>query len=123
MILTVKHELRLFLIALLVIHLTGCATNQKATPPTTASKDEWFAKDKLQHFTAFFLIGVLSYSIARGGEANKDDASIIGFSFSSACGIAKEINDEAKRNDWSYKDLVWDIIGGAGGVSVSNVLD
>ena len=66
---------------------------------------------------------VLSYSIARGGEASKDDASIIGFSFSSACGIAKEINDEAKRNDWSYKDLIWDIIGGAGGESVSNVLD
>ena len=66
---------------------------------------------------------MLSYSIARGGEANKDDASIIGFSFSSACGIAKEINDEAKRNDWSYKDLIWDLIGGGVGVSVSNVLD
>ncbi len=75
--------------ALLVIHLTGCAANQKATPPTTASKD------KLQHFTASFLIGVLSYSMARGGEANKDDASITGFSFSSTCDIAKEINDEA----------------------------
>ncbi len=123
MILIVKHELRLFLIALLIIHLTGCATNQKAAPPTTASKDEWFAKDKLQHFTASFLIGVLSYSIARGGEASKDDASIIGFSSASTCGIAKEINDEVKRNDWSYKDLVWDLIGGGVGVSVSNVLD
>ena len=62
-------------------------------------------------------------TIARAGEADKDDASIIAFSFSSTCGIAKEINDEVKRNDWSYKDLIWDIIGGAGGVSVSNVLD
>ena len=42
-------------------------------------------------------------TIARAGEADKDDASIIAFLFSSTCGIAKEINDEAKRNDWSYK--------------------
>ena len=54
----------------------------------------------------------MTYSIARAGEADKDDASIIGFSFSNTCGIAKETNDVVKRNDWSYsyKDLIWGFI-------------
>ena len=118
MILTAKQKYRLFLIVLLIC-FSGCTTYQKTASPHTAKKDEWFAKDKAQHFSASFLIGALTYAIARAGEAeaDKDDASIIAFSFSSTCGIAKEIND------WSYKDLIWDIIGGAGGVSVSNVLD
>ena len=37
--------------------------------------------------------------------------------------IAKEINDEIKHNGWSYKDLIWDLLGSGVGVSVSNVLD
>ena len=122
MILTAKQKYRLFLIVLLIC-FSGCTTYQKTASPHTAKKDEWFAKDKAQHFSASFLIGALTNAIARAGEADKDDASIIAFSFSSTCGIAKELNDEVKRNDWSYKDLIWDLIGGGVGVSVSNVLD
>ena len=105
MILTAKQKYGLFLLVLLIC-FSGCTAHQKTASPHTAKKDEWFAKDKAQHFSASFLIGVLTYSIARAGKANKDDASIVGFSLSSTCGIAKEINDEAKRNDWSYKDLI-----------------
>ncbi len=123
MILTAKDKFNLFLIILILIHLTGCATHQKTLPLSTTKKDEWFSKDKVKHFSVSFLIGALTYSIARGGEANKDDASIIGFSVSSTCGIAKEINDEVKHSGWSYKDLIWDFLGSGVGVSVSNVLD
>ena len=122
MILTAKQRYSLFLIVLLIC-FSGCTATQKTTSPPAAKTDEWFAKDKAQHFSASFLIGALTYSIARAGEADKDDASIIGFSFSSTCGIAKEINDEVKRNDWNYKDLIWDIIGSVAGVSISNALD
>ncbi|MEK6765382.1 MAG: hypothetical protein AABY49_04030 [Planctomycetota bacterium] len=122
MTLTAKSKHRILLTVLLIC-LSGCAANQKTTSPSTAKKDTWFAKDKAQHFSASFLIGALTYSIARAGKADKDDASIIGFSFSSTCGIAKEINDETKHNNWSYKDLVWDFLGSGVGVSVSNALD
>ena len=120
---TVKHSLRYILIIFLIIHLTGCATYQGSSPPASTRKDEWFARDKLKHFSASFLIGTAAYSAARLGDTSKDDASIVGFSLSSTCGIAKEINDEVKRDDWSYKDLIWDFIGGAAGVSLSNALD
>jgi uncharacterized protein YfiM (DUF2279 family) len=123
MFLTTTEKYRTLLIVLLLIHFIGCTTHQKTLPPSATKKDEWFAKDKVKHFSISFLIGALTYSIARGGEANKDDASIIGFSVSSACGIAKEINDEIKHNGWSYKDLVWDILGGGTAVSISNALD
>ncbi len=98
MILTARQKCTLFLIVLLIC-FSGCTAHQKTAPPSAAKTDEWFAKDKAQHFSASFLIGALTYSIARAGEADKEDASIIGFSFSSTCGIAKEINDEVKRND------------------------
>ncbi len=123
MMLTVKYRLRFFIIILLVIHLSGCVTFQESIPPASTRKDKWFAKDKLKHFSASFLIGVATYSAARWGNASKDEASIIGFSLSSTCGIAKEINDEVRRDNWSYKDLIWDFIGGGAGVSLSNVLD
>ena len=92
-----QTKIQTFSIVLLIC-FSGCTTYQKTASPHTAKKDEWFAKDKAQHFSASFLIGALTYAIARAGEAeaDKDDASIIAFSFSSTCGIAKEITDEAK---------------------------
>ncbi len=123
MFLTTTEKYRILLIALLLAHFfIGCATQQKKAP-AAIKKDEWFAKDKAEHFLISFLIGASSYSIAREGESDKDDASIIGFSFTSACGIAKEINDELENKGWSYKDLVWDILGGGAAVSISNALD
>ena len=101
MILTVKHSLKYILIVFMIIHLTGCATYQEAGSPASTRTDEWFGRDKLKHFSATFLIGAASYSTARWGDASKDDASIIGFSLSSTCGIAKEINDEVRRGEWS----------------------
>ena len=66
MILTLKHSFRLFLAALLVIHLTGCVTYQETILPASTVRDKWFAKDKLKHFTASFLIGAAAYSASRG---------------------------------------------------------
>ncbi|MBT6227505.1 MAG: hypothetical protein HOI47_12725 [Candidatus Scalindua sp.] len=123
MILTAKHSLKYIITVFLIIQLTGCSTYQEAGSPASTRKDEWFARDKLKHFSATFLIGAAAYSTARWGDASKNDASIIGFSLSSTCGMAKEINDEVRRDDWSYKDLIWDFIGGAAGVSLSNALD
>ncbi|MDP6924496.1 MAG: hypothetical protein QGI94_06895 [Candidatus Scalindua sp.] len=120
---TVKHSLRFILILFLIFNLIGCATYQEARPPASDGKDEWFASDKLKHFSASFLIGAATYSAARWGDASKDDASIIAFSFSSSLGIVKEINDEIRRDNWSYKDLIWDFMGGAAGVSLSNAVD
>ncbi|MGR3294011.1 MAG: hypothetical protein ACUZ9M_08380 [Candidatus Scalindua sp.] len=80
-------------------------------------------KGQIKAFLSFLSFGVATYSAARWGNASKDDASIIGFSLSSTCGIAKEINDEVRRDNWSYKDLLWDFIEGGAGVSLSNALD
>ena len=123
MILTTKNKYKLFFITLLLFHLTGCATQQKTLPQSTTKKNEWFAKDKAKHFLLSFFIGAITYSIAREGEAGKDDASVISIFFTSSCGVGKEIDDEFKHNGWSYKDLIWDLLGGGAAVSISNLLD
>ena len=58
MVLTAKQKYRLFLI-LLLICFSGCTAHQKTASPRAAKKDEWFAKDKAQHFSASFLIGTI----------------------------------------------------------------
>lgn len=111
------------LITCLLFYFIGCATQQKTIHTFTPKKDEWSSNDKAKHFLVSFFIGTLAYSLARAGETDKDDATIIGLSFTTACGIGKEVNDEIKRKDWSYKDLVWDIAGAASALSIANLLD
>ena len=119
----IKYSFKLLLTILRATLLTGCITYQKVLPPSAITKDAWFAKGKLKHFSVSFLIGVATYSVARWGNASKNDASIAGLSLSSTCGVAKEIDDEVRRNNWSYKDLAWDFLGSGVGVSLSNALD
>ncbi len=122
-ILVIKEKYKLFLITFLLIHFTGCATQQTTLPFSDPKKDEWFGKDKAKHFLLSFLVGAVTYTLAREGEADKDDATIIGFSFTGVCSIAKEVNDELKNKGWSYKDLVWDLIGCGTALSITNSLD
>ncbi len=123
MVFIIKYCFKLLLTILLVTLLTGCITYQKDLTPSAIIKDEWFAKDKLKHFSVSFLIGVAIYSVARWGNTSKNDASVTGLLLASTCGIAKEIDDDVRRNNWSYKDLAWDVLGGGVGVSLSNVLE
>ncbi|MEO0144967.1 MAG: hypothetical protein ABIL49_06275 [candidate division WOR-3 bacterium] len=73
------------------------------------TKDSWFSKDKFKHFFTSYII----YSFSRE-NLNKEKAISITFSI----GISKEIFDGFRKEKFSYKDLVWDILGICLGVMI-----
>ena len=76
--------------------------------------DRWFGRDKLYHFTASGIIGAGSTVIAYNNGVSEEDSVVIGVSVTFGVGASKEFYDLAiKETYWSWKDLVWDMIGGA----------
>ena len=100
------------LVAVLVVN-TGCASFRRCGPD-----DSWLGPDKASHFAATALIG--------GGvtlllDNETESAASIGWSAAVTTGIAKEVYDlRVKQTCFSWKDLVWDVIGASVGVTVAS---
>lgn len=78
--------------------------------------DPFFGKDKLYHFTGAMIIGSGVKIAAKNNGYNKNDAPVIGTSVAFTIGMGKEFYDlTVKETFWSWKDLFWDIAGGAAG--------
>jgi uncharacterized protein YfiM (DUF2279 family) len=95
---------------LLVFSTTSCSTLSYLP-----DDDPWLAKDKMYHFVAAGAIGAGSTALA--AKNGDDDVSpYIGVSVAMAFGAGKEYYDEnVKGTFWSWKDMVWDFIGGTTG--------
>ncbi len=66
------------------------------------TKDEWFSRDKFKHFFSSYII----YSFIR---ERQDKEISIPITF--AIGLSKEIYDGFRKEKFSYKDLVWNVLG------------
>lgn len=85
--------------------------------------DDWFAKDKVKHFTVSMLLATGAF-FAINSSTNEDSSSIIGgTSFSIGLGLLKEFKDLKDGKFWSNKDLVWDVMGAGVAVSVASLID
>ena len=89
---------------------SGCA----ATKPHPG--DHWFGRDKLYHFTASGVIGAGMTAVAENNRYCDSEAPVIGITVAVGVGAGKEWYDvKIKETYWSWKDMVWDVIGGAAG--------
>ena len=74
--------------------------------------DEWFGKDKFYHFTAAGVIGAGTTAVAKNNGSSECDAPVIGISVGVGFGAGKEFYDlSVKETYWSWKDMLWDLIG------------
>lgn len=77
-----------------------------------AADDEWMGTDKALHFGASLLLDTAGYWTLREGVPLKKNESLIIAGFATlSLGVAKELSDE----EFSEKDLAWDIAGIAAG--------
>jgi uncharacterized protein YfiM (DUF2279 family) len=80
---------------------------------TLKTCDRWLAWDKVEHFGVSAYLSVVSYKIYHDFYHNHKKSSLCfsgGLTFS--LGLGKEVYDEKKPSgDFSYKDLVADILG------------
>ena len=87
--------------------------------------DDWFGKDKFQHFavSAFYAAGATVIA-NRHLDMSRDDSVIFGAAVTISLGGVKEIYDHSKPNETSsLKDFLWDIGGAlAGGLAASLLL-
>jgi uncharacterized protein YfiM (DUF2279 family) len=64
--------------------------------------DAWFSKDKFKHFFTSYIIYSVFYEVE-----SKKTSSLITFSI----GLSKEIYDGFRKEKFSYKDLIYDVLG------------
>ncbi|HMP91200.1 MAG TPA: hypothetical protein PJ991_13450 [Kiritimatiellia bacterium] len=94
--------------------VSGCANFRSC-----GGGDDWWGPDKKKHFAASAAIGA-GTTLAVSTRADTADAAAIGFATATAAGAAKEWYDlNIKKTCWSWKDLVWDIIGASVGASLA----
>jgi len=92
---------------------TGCAGFRSC-----GSGDPWLGPDKVKHFTASAVIGAGATALA-STQADTGESVAIGWTTATAAGAAKEWHDlYIKKTCFSWRDLVWDMIGASVGVTI-----
>jgi putative lipoprotein len=87
------------------------------------AQDPWLGLDKGKHFGASAVAAGGGYAAALLVVDEPWHRAALGAGFGFSLGIAKEIYDATGRGDPSWRDLTWDLIGCAFGVSVGLLLD
>lgn len=100
---------RLGLLAAALIACAGCATPRH---------DPWLGADKLKHFAVSAAIGAAAAAAAQeaGAEARRARGSAVLVVLT--VGAGKEFHDLAVKGRWSWRDMVWNLIGGVVGAGV-----
>jgi uncharacterized protein YfiM (DUF2279 family) len=87
------------------------------------AQDSWGGADKGKHFAASAVLAAGGYASALWLVDEPWQRAAIGGGFAFGLGIAKELYDATGRGDPSFRDLTWDLIGCAFGVSTALLLD
>ncbi|AOY00649.1 hypothetical protein [Jeongeupia sp. USM3] len=84
-----------------------------------ADPDPWHGSDKVAHFSVSVALG------AGGREVASDSAhpQLYGVILAVVPGVAKEVLDGIRQdNDFSYKDLLFDLVGAISGAYLGNTI-
>lgn len=100
------------LLAALLLINGGCAGIRSC-----GAEDPWLGSDKARHFAAAALIGG---GVTLLADNETDSSPAVGWSAAVATGATKEVYDlKVRKTCFSWKDLVWDVIGASVGVSIA----
>jgi putative lipoprotein len=87
------------------------------------AQDSWLGADKATHFGVSAVVATGGYAASMLVVEEPWQRAALGGGFAFGLGIAKEIYDATGQGDPSLRDLTWDVIGCAFGVSVSLLVD
>jgi len=81
------------------------------------NSDNWFGKDKIQHFGYSAFLSGGSFIVAnRHFDNEENDSGAIGIGIAVSLGAAKEAIDYRRPGQTSsYKDFIWDVAGALAG--------
>jgi putative lipoprotein len=82
--------------------------------------DPWFGEDKLKHLFSSFVISSFAASGARAAGFDRPVRIGATVGIGAGTGVAKEVADYRARGQFSYRDLIWDMVGVAAAAVVAN---
>ena len=89
-----------------VMFCVGCGT---VAPPN----DQWLGQDKAKHFLVGVALGAGSGLMVQESSGSDAEQLFVASVTATGVGAGKEWYDqEIKKTGWSWKDLVWDVLGG-----------
>lgn len=74
--------------------------------------DSWFGADKAKHFLVSAFVQSVTYTGARAVGLGRGGAMVAASATTIAVGVGKELHDRRSGEDFSVKDLTWDVAGG-----------
>ncbi len=93
-----------------------CSVSACATVNSKKQQDAWFAPDKAKHFAVSAAIGASVGAGLKNNGSSDCDAATAGISISLVIGAGKEYHDKyISKKYWSWKDMFWNLVGGAVG--------
>jgi uncharacterized protein YfiM (DUF2279 family) len=100
--------------------LTFCLVVSLLAQPAVAKEDKWWAEDKGLHFSLSFALGSAWYTgLWLLGDDPRPVRVVLSLSLAVLPGVFKEIYDAGQPgNQFSGKDMVWDVIGATTGTLV-----
>ena len=88
-----------------------------------AESDPWWGRDKALHFSACGMLAGDGYGTASVLSKRESTRVLAGFGLAVAAGVGKEVYDKTGHGDPSWRDLTWDVVGGATGAAISWIID
>ncbi len=92
-------------------------------PSVARADDAWLGPDKRLHFGASAVIAASGYGLAATATQSRGERALAGASLSLLVGAATEGWDATGRGDPSWRDLAWDAVGAAVGVTIAWAID
>lgn len=105
--------------------LLGLVLAQVAPPASRAARasDDLFGRDKALHFAASAGIALGGYGGTALFTEQRPPRLLVGGGLALFAGIAKEIADHYTGGDPSWRDLGWDLVGTATGLTLAYTID
>ncbi len=120
------HKLIVLLILCQLFIFTADSVSQEIIPDSTdqnqkVTEDKWLGKDKFKHFVAcLYCAGFTEWISNHHYGLYKNQSRRTGIIVSMSIGIAKEIYDKKRYEKFSWKDIVFDLLGAVCGVLLIN---
>lgn len=82
------------------------------TKSVVAVQDPWFSPDKAKHFLIAGFIESTSFAGFETIGISKTASLTSAIAVTGALSLVRELHDKRTRNQFSFRDLTWDLAGG-----------
>lgn len=77
-----------------------------------ALQDPWFSPDKARHFVIAGFVESATFAGLESSGVNRNSSFNGAFAVTAAVSLLREVHDKRAKNQFSFRDLTWDVAGG-----------